>query len=66
MNLKLILFLLVIIFFGNCNKDGKHCWQAFSPQGYDVPGLILCDKTKAEAEAAYPQNWFYRSGEKKY
>ena len=26
----------------------------------------MCDKTKAEAEAAWPIYWFYRSGEKKY
>ena len=66
MKLKLALFVAVIILFSNCQKDGKGCWQAFDPQGYDAPGLVLCDKTKAEAEEAYPQYWFYRSGEKKY
>jgi hypothetical protein len=66
MKLKLILFVFTIIFFSNCKKDGKGCWQAFDPQGYDAPGLILCDKTKAEAEEAFPLYWFYKSGEKKY
>jgi hypothetical protein len=27
---------------------------------------VLCDKTKAEAEAAYPQFWFYKAGEEKF
>jgi hypothetical protein len=66
MKLKLILFIVAITLFSDCKKDGKDCWQGFDPQGYDAPGLVLCDKTKAEAEAAYPQYWFYRSGEKKY
>ncbi len=50
----------------SCRRDGKACWQAFDPQGYDAPGLVLCDKTKAEAEAQYPRFWFYKAGEKKY
>ena len=59
--------LIVLLFFlSSCKKDGKGCWQAFDPQGADVTGLVLCGKTKAEAEAAYPQYWFYRSGEIKY
>lgn len=66
MKIKLLLFLGVIIFFNCCKKDGNGCWQAFSPQGFDVTGLVLCDQTKAEAEAAYPQYWFYQSGERKY
>jgi len=66
MKLKLILFVTTIILFSNCRKDSKDCWQAFDPQGYDAPGLVLCDKTKAEAEEAFPQYWFYKSGEKKY
>lgn len=66
MKLKLIFILVTIILFSSCRKDGKGCWQAFSPQGYDVTGLLLCDKTKAEAEEAWPQYWFYRIGEKKY
>ena len=66
MKLKLILFVVVIIFFSSCKKDGKDCWQAFSPQGFTVAGLELCDKTKAEAEEAFPQYWFYRSKEKRY
>jgi len=65
MKLKYIL-ILGVVFFSNCTKDGKGCWQAFDPQGYDVPGLELCDKTKAEAEATYSRYWFYRSNEKKY
>jgi len=64
--LKLILFLAMITFFNSCKKDGNGCWQGFIPNGVDVPGLVVCDKTKAEAEAAFPQYWFYRIGEKKY
>ncbi len=66
MKAKMILSLIVIAFFSECGKDGKGCWQAFVPGGQDAPGLVLCGKTKAEAEAAYPQYWFYRQGEKKY
>jgi len=66
MKVKWILFLLTIFLLCSCKKDGKGCWQAFNPQGYDERGLVLCDKTKAEAEAAYPQLWFYRIGERKY
>src|SRR5436190_23669473 len=66
MKIKLTLFIAVIFFLTSCKKDGKGCWQAFSPLGYDVAGLLLCDKTKAEAEAAWPQYWFHRSGEVKY
>jgi hypothetical protein len=64
--LKSILLLGLIIFLSDCKKDGKGCWQAFNPLGEDVLGLVLCDKTKAEAEVAYPQYWFYRSDERKY
>jgi len=66
MNPKLIIAVYIILLFTSCRKDGKGCWQAFDPQGYDAPGLVLCDKTKAEAEVAHPQFWFYKSGEKKY
>jgi hypothetical protein len=66
MKFKLVLLVCTIALFSHCNKDGKACWQAFNPQGYDEPGLVLCNKTKAEAEAAYPQFWFYRAGETKY
>ena len=67
MKQKLFLFGCSIVFlFSRCGKDGKGCWQAFDPQGGDAPGLVLCDKTKAEAEAAYPQYWFYKQGEKKF
>lgn len=51
----------------SCNKEnGKACWQAFSSSGADINGLLLCDKTKSEAEAEYPGSWFYRQGETKY
>jgi hypothetical protein len=66
MKVKLTLLLAIGIFQISCKKDGKGCWQAFDPLGYDATGLLLCDKTKAEAEAAWPQFWFYRSGETKY
>ena len=57
---------LAAYLFSGCGKDGKGCWQAFDPMGADAQGLIVCDKTKAEAEAMHPRFWFYRSGEKKY
>jgi hypothetical protein len=63
---KLILLFAISMLFDSCKKEGKGCWQAFNPQGYDEPGLVVCDKTKAEAEVAYPSFWFYRIGEKKY
>ena len=56
----------VPLFFCYCKKNEKGCWQAYNPQGHDERGLIICDKTKAEAEAAYPLFWFYGSGEPKY
>jgi len=58
-------FLLITLFAG-CKKDHKACWQAFTFSGGNIPGLILCDKTRAEAEAAYPGMWFYNTNEKKY
>ena len=66
MKAKMILLIGLITFFNECRKDDKGCWQAFVPGGQDAPGLVLCDKTKTEAEAAYPQYWFYRQGETKY
>jgi hypothetical protein len=66
LKVKLTFFLTLAVLFNNCRKDGKGCWQAFDPLGYDVQGLVLCNKTKAEAEAAYPQYWFYRQKENKY
>ena len=68
------LFLMSVTFLlsGTCNKNDdiplvtNPCWQAFSPLGADVNGLLICDKTKAEAEAAWPQYWFYNSTETKY
>ena len=56
----------ILLILTGCKKDGKGCWQGFDPQGADAQGLILCDKTKAEAESAYPQFWFYKQGERKY
>jgi hypothetical protein len=64
---KQLLLILILFLFSQCKKDGKGCWQAFDPAGYgDAPGLVLCDKTKAEAEAAYPEFWFYKAGEEKF
>ena len=48
------LFLISVTFLlsGTCNKNDdiplvtNPCWQAFSPLGADVNGLLLCDKTK--------------------
>ena len=68
----LFLFSVTFLLSATCNKNDdvpvvtNPCWQAFSPQGADVNGLLICDKTKAEAEAAWPQFWFYNSTETKY
>lgn len=59
------LFIIVILSAG-CRKDSKVCLQAFDPAGFDALGLVICDKTIAEAEAAYPQFWFYDVKEPKY
>lgn len=61
-------FLIPLFIVAGCKKEEekKDCWQAFDPAGYDARGLIVCDKTKAEAEALYPQLWFYSAAEKKY
>ncbi len=56
---------LFCVIFISCEKE-KTCWQAFDPAGMDVPGLLICDKSKAEAEAEYPQYWFYNASEDKY
>lgn len=60
-------FLLIALLPG-CEKhdNGKACWQAFTFSSGSIPGLILCDKTLAEAEEAYPGMWFYDTSEKKY
>lgn len=65
MNAKNLLFVLVIFATG-CRKDDKACWQAFDKAGGDAPGLVICNKTKAEAEAMHPEYWFYKTGETKY
>jgi hypothetical protein len=57
---------LLFIFCMACKKDNKACWQAFDWAGIDVRGLVICDKTQEEAQAAYPQFWFYNSNEAKY
>jgi hypothetical protein len=55
----------VIIPCISCSKNKKGCWQGFTPFS-NVQGLLVCDKTKAEAEAAFPQYWFYNASESKY
>lgn len=62
MKLNLLLLVSILFVFSNCRKDGKACWQGFDPTGYDA--VLVCDKTKTEAEAAFPQYWFYKQGEK--
>ncbi len=57
---------LLFIFLISCKKDKNTCWQAFDPFGIDVTGLVLCDKTQSEAEAAYPRYMFYNTTEPKY
>jgi hypothetical protein len=51
----------------SCKKENqKSCWQAYDPAGANVPSLQLCDKTKAEAEAAQPGYWFYNAADELY
>jgi hypothetical protein len=59
------LFIFIGLIFNSCAKE-KTCWHAFDPAGFIVPGLIICNKTQAEAMAAYPQYWFYAEGEPLY
>lgn len=66
-NLSEIIFILIIFSsLLSCTKEKGNCWQAFDPSGIDVTGLQICDKSKSQAEAAYPQYWFYNSTETKY
>lgn len=58
-----IFFLLL---FASCKKEKVGCWQGYDPAGYKIPGLVVCNKTKAEAEAMHPRYWFYKEGEKEY
>lgn len=60
-----ILFAFSLMNF-TCEKERNICWQGFSPAGADIRGLLLCDKTKAEAEALYPAYWFYDSEEPRF
>ena len=48
-----------------CTKESekKYCCQGFDPSGYDISGLLLCDK--AEVNADYPMYSFYKQGERK-
>jgi hypothetical protein len=68
----LSLFSVTFLLSATCNKTDdlpavtNPCWQAFDPLGTDVNGLLICDKTKAETEAAWPQYWFYNAVETKY
>jgi len=64
--LKHFLFFGTMAILISCRKDNKGCWQAFDKGGADVQGLIICNKTKAEAEAMRPEYWFYKEGETKY
>ena len=64
--MRQIFLIFIICTILSCSKDKKACWQGFSPSGTDVRGLLVCDKTLAEAEAQFPQYWFYNSKEKKY
>lgn len=69
-----ILIISATLFVIGCGKSGDStpapptnpCWQAFDPLGADVNGLQICNKTQAEAEATWPQYWFYNAGEAKY
>ncbi|MDZ4793324.1 MAG: hypothetical protein SGI83_03515 [Bacteroidota bacterium] len=64
----LIFIAVIFLFISSCSKENrKGCWQAFDAFALiDVNGNVVCDKTKAEAEAQYPNFMFYRQGAAKY
>jgi hypothetical protein len=57
---------ILFIFLYSCKKDRVGCWQGYDPAGLKIQGLVVCKKTKSEAEAMYPRYWFYKEGEKEY
>jgi hypothetical protein len=57
---------LPLLFFISCKKDKNACWQAYDVFGIEVTGLVICDKTQSEAEAAYPRYLFCNAAEAKY
>lgn len=65
MKAKLFILSAIIVLNIRCSKDGKGCWQGFTPSGADVFDPPLCDITKKQAEEKYPNVWFYRNGEAK-
>jgi hypothetical protein len=66
MEIKFIISVVITVLLVGCRKDNKGCWQAFDKAGADVQGLVICNKTQAEAEAMHPEYWFYKSGETKF
>ncbi|NTS39374.1 hypothetical protein HRG84_00535 [Flavisolibacter sp. BT320] len=66
--MKKLLSIFLLLALNSCTKedDKNNCWQAFDPTGYDAQGILFCDKTLAEAQAQYPQFWFYEAGEVKF
>ncbi len=60
--------LLVLILLVSCKKQSekKYCWQGFSPMGYVVPGMLICEKTSEEIQAEFPGYWFYKATEPTY
>ena len=62
----LLVFISTIFIYSGCSKDKTGCWQAFSPLGANVTGLVICDKKKSEAEAMFTQYWFYNTKERRY
>ncbi len=71
MKTRSISFLLILITLCGCKKENnnsvnaKACWQGYQ-NGYDLPGLVVCDKTKTEAEALHPGYMFYNVNETKF
>lgn len=57
---------IAVLFLVSCKKDKKGCWQAVDKLGAVVTGLTVCDLTQSEAEAMYPQFWFYNTREPVY
>jgi hypothetical protein len=50
---------LIVALTPACKKDPKGCYQAFDPGGYNVPGLVACDKSLEELNNKFPGLWWY-------
>jgi hypothetical protein len=42
-----------------CKKDPRGCYQAFDPSGFNVSGLLVCDKSLEELQNKFPGYMWY-------